>query len=131
MRRMKSPTRFLTPKDLPDKGINYHPNHLRLLWQSGKFPPPTQLSPRKIAWPEEVIDAWMHSKITGQHEPCPKKKPARCRHTGTGRLQSSQRSNHHTSSRLGLKAPPQKAAEAETALAAALRKALARKGGAR
>ena len=64
-RQMKSPTRSLTPKDLPAKGINYHPNHLRLLWQSGKFPPPTHLSPRKIAWPEEVIDRWMHSKITG------------------------------------------------------------------
>ena len=63
--RMKSPTRFLTPKDLPAKGIHYHPNHLRLLWQSGKFPPPTHLSPRKIAWPEAEIDAWMQSKITG------------------------------------------------------------------
>ena len=36
-----------------------------------------------------------------------------------------------TPARLGLKAPPQKAEEADTALAAAWRKALARKGGAR
>jgi hypothetical protein len=57
--------RFLTPHDLPSKGINYHSNHLRKMWQRKPpdFPPPTRLSPRKIAWPEEVIDAWLESKL--------------------------------------------------------------------
>lgn len=57
------PKRFLTPKDLPGKGITYHGNYLRKLWTTGKFPPPIKLSPHRIAWPEEVIDAWLDSKI--------------------------------------------------------------------
>ena len=54
--------RLLAPKDLPAKGINYHPNHLRRLWQRGAFPAPIKLSPRKHAWREEIIDAWIVPK---------------------------------------------------------------------
>ena len=50
--------------------------------------------------------------------------------TGPADCKASRRSNHHTSPKLGLKAP-QKATEADTALASAWRKALARKAGAR
>jgi hypothetical protein len=60
--KMPSSERLLSPKDLRDKGINYHPNHLRKLWQRGNFPAPTHLSPRKIVWREDVIDAWIASK---------------------------------------------------------------------
>lgn len=55
-------TRYLTLKDLPEKGICYHVNHLRRMWGDGRFPPPVHLSPRKLAWAESVIDAWLASK---------------------------------------------------------------------
>jgi Prophage CP4-57 regulatory protein (AlpA) len=45
------------------KGICYHPNHLRTLWEQGRFPKPVKLSPRKLAWPEAVIDEWIANKI--------------------------------------------------------------------
>jgi hypothetical protein len=64
---MKTETvkRILSPKELPTKGIHYHPNHLRRLWMRGDFPAPIRLSPRKLAWPEEAIDAWLDSKLKG------------------------------------------------------------------
>jgi hypothetical protein len=55
--------RYLALKDLPEKGINYHTNHLRRMWGDGRFPPPIHLSPRKLAWAESVIDAWLASKM--------------------------------------------------------------------
>lgn len=54
--------RYLTLKDLPEKGICYHVNHLRRMWGDGRFPQPIHLSPRKLAWAESVIDAWLASK---------------------------------------------------------------------
>jgi prophage regulatory protein len=57
--------RFVTPQMLPEKGISFHPNHLRRMWQEGKFPKPVRISPHRIAWPEEVIDQWMAEKIAG------------------------------------------------------------------
>jgi Prophage CP4-57 regulatory protein (AlpA) len=54
--------RYLSPKDLAEKGIRYHINHLRRMWQQGLFPPPTYLSPRKLAWAEDVVDEWIASK---------------------------------------------------------------------
>ena len=55
-------SRYLTLKDLPGKGVQYHVNHLRRMWNSGQFPAPIHLSPRKLAWPESAIDAWLASK---------------------------------------------------------------------
>jgi predicted DNA-binding transcriptional regulator AlpA len=55
--------RYLTFKDLPTKGINYSVTHLRRMWGDGRFPPPIHLSPRKLAWAESVIDAWIASKM--------------------------------------------------------------------
>jgi predicted DNA-binding transcriptional regulator AlpA len=55
--------RYLTVKDLPAKGINYHTNHLRRMWNDGRFPLPNHLSPRRLVWAESVIDAWLASKI--------------------------------------------------------------------
>ena len=57
--------RFLAPRDLPDKGIHYHGNYLRKLWTTGKFPKPIKLSPHRLAWPEEVIDAWDRLQMKG------------------------------------------------------------------
>lgn len=55
--------RYLTVKDLPEKGLQYSLSHLRRMWGDGRFPPPIHLSPRKLAWAESVIDAWIASKM--------------------------------------------------------------------
>jgi hypothetical protein len=55
--------RILTNKDLPGKGIQYHPNHLRRLWRQGKFPEPFYPTKRRCAWLEETIDEWINTKI--------------------------------------------------------------------
>ena len=57
------PLRFLTPADLPGRGIHYNINHLRRLWKSDQFPRPTYLSARRFAWPESEIDDWIAEKI--------------------------------------------------------------------
>jgi Prophage CP4-57 regulatory protein (AlpA) len=57
--------RYLTQKELPSKGINYHINHLRRLWAEGKFPKPIKMSERKLVWREDVIDAWWAKKEKG------------------------------------------------------------------
>jgi prophage regulatory protein len=60
----KAPTvRMLSYDDLPGKGIRYHPNYLRRLWEDDRFPKPVKLSPRKLAWPEKAIDDWIAEKI--------------------------------------------------------------------
>lgn len=58
-----STTRMLAWEDLPSKGIYYHRNYLRRLWEEDRFPKPVHLSPRKLAWPEAVIDEWIENKI--------------------------------------------------------------------
>ena len=58
--------RLIGPKQLPDKGIFYHPNHLRRMWRRGEFPAPLYTSKRRFAWPEEVIDEWITAKIAEQ-----------------------------------------------------------------
>jgi hypothetical protein len=58
--------RYLGPKELRDKGVPYHHNHLRRMWQDGRFPKPTYLSTRKLAWREDEIDNWLESRRTGE-----------------------------------------------------------------
>lgn len=57
--------RLLGPKDLPAKGIAYHPNHLRRMWTADppKFPPPVYTSERRFAWREEDIDRWIDERV--------------------------------------------------------------------
>lgn len=57
------PGRVFSPRDLPDLGIHYHINHLRRLWTKGDFPKPLKLSPRKIAWREADLLAWIASRV--------------------------------------------------------------------
>lgn len=57
------PLRVLAPRDLPAKGIHFHPNHLRRMWEKGKFPRPRKLTPRKIVWSEKEIDDWLTEKM--------------------------------------------------------------------
>jgi predicted DNA-binding transcriptional regulator AlpA len=56
-------TRMIAWEDLPSKGIRYHRNYLRRLWEEGRFPKPVHLSARKLAWPEAAIDEWIANKI--------------------------------------------------------------------
>jgi predicted DNA-binding transcriptional regulator AlpA len=60
---VKQQQKMLDYTGLAAKGICYHPNHLRTLWEAGRFPKPVKLSPRKLVWPEEVIDEWIKNKI--------------------------------------------------------------------
>jgi prophage regulatory protein len=55
--------KLIDPHALRVKGVVYHINHLRKLWERGEFPKPFNLSPRRIAWREEDIDAWIEGKI--------------------------------------------------------------------
>ena len=59
---MATPVRLLTPAQLRPKGITAKLDHLRRLWKAGQFPEPIHLSPRKLAWYEAEIDAWIASR---------------------------------------------------------------------
>jgi predicted DNA-binding transcriptional regulator AlpA len=58
--------RVLQMRDLPSKGIAFHPNHLRRLWNEGDFPKPFHQSTRRLAWYEDEIDAWLAGKYAEQ-----------------------------------------------------------------
>jgi hypothetical protein len=47
--------RVIGMRDLPYYGINYHPNHLRRMWERGEFPRPSLLTPRKLSWTESQL----------------------------------------------------------------------------
>jgi hypothetical protein len=70
--------RLLDPHALRDKGINFHINHLRKLWEHNppQFPRPMHLSLRRIAWREDVIDAWIEQRMKAPPPPKKKKKVA-------------------------------------------------------
>src|SRR5262249_35999729 len=54
--------RWLDWHGLRHKGIHYHPNYLRRLWQRGDFPRPFKPSPHRLAWWEHDVDAWLLEK---------------------------------------------------------------------
>jgi predicted DNA-binding transcriptional regulator AlpA len=54
---------LIVPRELPLMGIHYSVNHLRRMWNSGKFPKPTYTSERRFGWPPEELDRWMKEKI--------------------------------------------------------------------
>jgi predicted DNA-binding transcriptional regulator AlpA len=54
--------RLLNQKDLPRKGIDYHPSHLFKLVRAGKFPKPDKIL-GKLVWDEDIIDAWIKERI--------------------------------------------------------------------
>jgi hypothetical protein len=53
--------RVLDYHALREKGVHYHINHLRRMWQDDppKFPVPFKPTPGRLAWWEEEIDAWL------------------------------------------------------------------------
>jgi predicted DNA-binding transcriptional regulator AlpA len=42
---------------------------LRRAWQSGRFPPPIRVSPRRLIWPLAVIEQWLAEQQGGTPEP--------------------------------------------------------------
>jgi hypothetical protein len=44
------------------KGIRYHPNTLRRLWQATKFSRPFKPSAGKLCWWEREIDEWLEER---------------------------------------------------------------------
>ncbi|BCH01805.1 hypothetical protein MesoLj131b_38040 [Mesorhizobium sp. 131-2-5] len=49
--------------ELPTKGINYSRNYIDRLIKDGKFPKPVFLSPRRRAFIESEIDAWVKARV--------------------------------------------------------------------
>jgi predicted DNA-binding transcriptional regulator AlpA len=65
MAQTATATRLLTYNDLRTaKGIAYERNHLRAKCEAGEFPAPVILSPRRIAWREADVDAWIANLTT-------------------------------------------------------------------
>jgi prophage regulatory protein len=56
------PQRFLSSKDLMERGINYSRVQLWRLIRAGEFPRPVQLSKQRSAWREADIDEWMAAR---------------------------------------------------------------------
>jgi prophage regulatory protein len=50
----------------PEKGIPYTRDHLRRKADSGEFPQPIAISPRRIAWVESEVDEWIAAKIAAR-----------------------------------------------------------------
>ena len=65
---MASPRRVLTPETLSEKGIKFHMSHLRRMWNRGEFPKPFNLTARRLGWDEDVIDAWIESRIAASNK---------------------------------------------------------------
>lgn len=51
--------RLLTFHDLSNRGIPWVRDHLRRKCKAGEFPAPVQISPHRIGWFEDEIDAWV------------------------------------------------------------------------
>jgi len=56
------PQRFLSAKDLIERGIPYSRVQLWRLIKAGEFPRPVQLSKQRSAWREADIDDWMAAR---------------------------------------------------------------------
>jgi predicted DNA-binding transcriptional regulator AlpA len=55
--------KMLTWGDLAALGIRYHHNYLREMWESGRFPRPIKISPRKLVWRSDEVEAWIQNKL--------------------------------------------------------------------
>jgi predicted DNA-binding transcriptional regulator AlpA len=57
------PERFLSWRDLFERGAVSSKTQARRLWDEGKFPKPVHLSERVIAFRESEIEAYMASRV--------------------------------------------------------------------
>ena len=60
-----TPKRILAPRDLPAKGIHFHPNYLRKLWTKRENSPSPLSFCASHRVDEEVIDQWIADKLAG------------------------------------------------------------------
>lgn len=59
----------LIPLDrLPQKGITYSRNYIDKLIKEDRFPKPVFLSPRRRAFLESEIDAWVQARVEKRDE---------------------------------------------------------------
>jgi prophage regulatory protein len=54
--------------ELPAKGINYSRNYIDRLIKEERFPKPVFLSPRRRAFLESEIDAWIKARVDQRDE---------------------------------------------------------------
>jgi len=55
--------RLLQRKDLFERGIRFSNTHLLKMEREGKFVARLYLSPAKVAWPEDEVDAWLEARL--------------------------------------------------------------------
>ena len=58
--------RVFTLATLREKGVIFHPNHVRRLVAEGKFPPPFYMTARRPAWTEAALDEWLEQLETAR-----------------------------------------------------------------
>ena len=51
----------------PEKGIPYCRVHLMRKVEAGEFPPPVDLSDRRIAWIESEVDEWVSDRAAARN----------------------------------------------------------------
>ena len=59
-----APRVLVLPEQLPNRGIPYSNCHRRRLEAAGRFPKRIMLSPRKHAYDEAELLAWIRERIT-------------------------------------------------------------------
>jgi prophage regulatory protein len=62
-RRRPKVKRLLSRADLKAKGVPWGRTQLRIQWEAGNFPRPLKISPRKLAWIEADVDAWLSAQV--------------------------------------------------------------------
>ncbi|BCG80084.1 helix-turn-helix transcriptional regulator [Mesorhizobium sp. 113-3-3] len=55
-------------ENLPEKGITYSTSYLDKLIKDDRFPKPVFLSPRRRAFLESEIDAWIKARVDKRDE---------------------------------------------------------------
>jgi predicted DNA-binding transcriptional regulator AlpA len=55
--------RLLQRKDLFERGIRFSNTHLLKMEREGEFVARLYLSPAKVAWPENEVDAWLEARL--------------------------------------------------------------------
>jgi predicted DNA-binding transcriptional regulator AlpA len=61
-KKTKQSRRAIGWDGLRELGVPYGKNHLRRLWDTGRFPKPFNLSKRTIAWWADDVEEWLASK---------------------------------------------------------------------
>jgi predicted DNA-binding transcriptional regulator AlpA len=54
--------RILTYQDLRDRGLRWSRVHLQRMVRAGGFPAPFLLSPKHIAWQEDLVMKWLEQR---------------------------------------------------------------------